>query len=192
MNIQFYSKNTEVPAVLKSYARKKLAKAMRFCGKCGEVRVEFEEDAHHNSGDESKRVEVTAYVPRDVIRVEETAGEFREAVDLVIPKLKIQADKYKKKQDTVARKNGRKFKQAIRSAVGKVMPWIQKGEAIPKYEIVKRKEFSIVETISESKAIEEMGKLGHDFYAFIDSESGKNAIAYKRRDGRYGIIKFKV
>ncbi len=192
MNIQFYSKNTDLNNDLKSYARKKVAKALNICGKCGEVRVEFEEDMHHNQGENTRRVEVTAYVPRDVIRLEESAAEFKAAVDLLIPKLKMQANKYKEKQETVARKNGRKFKQTIKSAMGKVFPFFSREQYIPKYEIIKRKEFSLVEAVDEDKAIEEMNKLGHDFYAFVDTKSGQNAICYKRRDGRYGVIKLKT
>lgn len=190
--MQFYSKNVEIPENFKEYAKKKISKAMRFCEKCGEARVEFEEDARHNSGEFSKKVEITIYIPRDVIRIEEMASDFREAIDLAVPKLKIQIDKYKKKQESIARRNGRKFKQALKSAVLKIIPWIKKGEYIPEFEIVKRKEFSIAEPLSESKAIAEMEKLRHDFFAFIDSESGGNSIVYKRRDGKYGVIKLKL
>ena len=37
-------------------------------------------------------------------------------------------------------------------------------------------------------AIEEMEMLGHDFFLFVNSESGRSATVYKRDDGKYGLI----
>lgn len=188
MNIQFYFKNTDADNGLKDYTKKKLINVFRFYNKVNEIYVEFEADAHHSHGDGVKKVFLTVYVPREVIRLEESGKDFREAMGLLIPKLKLQIKKYKEKQQTAAKKNGRTFKQAIRAVAGKIMPQIEKEGFIPQYEIVKRKEFALAEPISENKAIEEMSRLGHDFFVFNDSQNGKNGIVYKRRDGRYGKI----
>ncbi|MFH1175662.1 MAG: ribosome-associated translation inhibitor RaiA [bacterium] len=188
MNIQFYSQNIDLPANLKSYARKKISKALRFCSKVKEARLEFEIDAHHSHGDNTKKVFLTIYVPRDVIRVEEFASDFQEAIDLLIPKLKLQIKKYKEKQQTLARKNGRMFKKAIQAAAGKIFSRSSDKQFIPQFEVVKRKEFSLAEVMNEEQAIEEMNKLGHDFFVFNNAKTSKNAVVYKRKDGKFGII----
>jgi len=189
MNIQFYAKNTELTEELKEYAKKKILKTLKFYSKVQEIRIEFEEDCHHANGEKTKKIAVFLYVPRDVLVAEEFSNDFKTAIDLITPKLKMQVNKYKEKQETIIRRNGRKFKQAIQLLTRKALPWAVKEQYIPKYEIVKRKEFNIVEAIDTNKAIEEMNKLGHSFYAFADAESGKNTIVYKRKDGKYGIIK---
>jgi len=188
MNIQFYSQNIEIDDKLKDYARKKITKSFRFFNKIKEVHIEFESDTHHSQGEDVKKVFFTAYIPRDVIRIEETAADFKQAVDSLIPKLKQQIKKYKEKQRTLARKDERIFKKALRYATGKIMPQTLDEQYIPKFDIVKRKKFALAETMDEDKAIEEMNLLGHDFYVFVDNKSNQNAVVYKRINGGYGII----
>ena len=42
--------------------------------------------------------------------------------------------------------------------------------------------------MNEEEAILQMELLGHEFYMYKDSESGKSAVVYKRKDGNYGVI----
>lgn len=191
MNLQFYFKNIDADDSLKDYAKKKLMGAFKAYKKINEVHIEFEADAHHSHGENTKKVFLTVYVPREVIRLEEAGEDFKEALDLLIPKLKLQIKKYKEKQQVVSKKNGVIFKQAIRTVAEKIAPQIKEEGFIPQYEIIKRKEFALAEPISENKAIEEMNRLGHDFYAFNDLQSSKNSVVYRRRDGRYGKIVLK-
>ena len=53
--------------------------------------------------------------------------------------------------------------------------------------IVKRKTIE-VKPMNEEEAILQMELLGHQFYMYKDSETGKCAVLYKRKDGNYGII----
>jgi putative sigma-54 modulation protein len=40
----------------------------------------------------------------------------------------------------------------------------------------------------EEDAISRMEELGHTFFIFVDAESERIAVLYRRRDGRYGLI----
>ncbi len=188
MNLQFYAKNVELDANIKKYAKKKFLKALKYCKKLTEVRIEFEVDPHHTRGEATKKVILTAHVPREMIRVEESGSDFKEVIDLLVPKIRKQSKAYKEKQTTILKKNGRAFKFVMRSMAEKIFPWIGEEHRIPANDIVKRKNFSIVKPINEDEAIQEMNRLGHDFYAFIDSKTNKNAILYKRKSGKYGLI----
>ena len=53
--------------------------------------------------------------------------------------------------------------------------------------VVKRKTVE-VKPMNEEEAILQMELLGHEFYMYKDSESGKSAVVYKRKDGNYGVI----
>jgi hypothetical protein len=53
--------------------------------------------------------------------------------------------------------------------------------------VIRRKEFH-GETMTADDAISNMEMLGHDFYLFIDSETGKPSVAYRRKGWNYGII----
>lgn len=54
-------------------------------------------------------------------------------------------------------------------------------------QIVKVKSFTIKPTTPE-EAVMQMELLGHDFFVFINSETGKTAVIYKRKDKNYGLI----
>jgi ribosomal subunit interface protein len=68
-------------------------------------------------------------------------------------------------------------------------------EARPRYaarpaeerEITRRKTFAAV-PLTPAEAAEEMEFLDHDFYLFTDAETGADAVAYHRDDGRLGVI----
>ncbi len=188
MNLQFYAKNVELDADVKKYAKKKFLKALKYCKKLTEVRIEFEVDPHHTHGETTKKIILTAHAPREMIRVEESGSDFREVIDLLVPKIRKQSKAYKERQLTLVKKNGRAFKSVLHSMAGKIFPWIGEEQRIPANDIVKRKNFAIVKPIDEDEAIQEMNRLGHDFYAFIDVKTNKNAILYKRKSGKYGLI----
>jgi len=188
MNLQFYAKNVELDTNIKKYAKKKFLKALKYCKKLTEVKIEFEVDPHHTHGETTKKIILTAHAPREMIRVEETGSDFREVIDLLVPKIRKQSKAYKERQTTMLRKNGRAFKSVLHSMAEKIFPWVGEEQRIPANDIVKRKNFAIVKPIDENEAIQEMNQLGHDFYAFIDSKTNKNAILYKRKSGKYGLI----
>jgi ribosomal subunit interface protein len=54
-------------------------------------------------------------------------------------------------------------------------------------EIVRRKTFA-TNPLAPAEAAEEMEFLDHDFYLFIESGSGADAVVYQRDDGRLGVI----
>lgn len=54
-------------------------------------------------------------------------------------------------------------------------------------EIVRRKTFAAI-PLTPTEAADEMDLLDHDFYLFNDAETGADAVAYHRDDGRLGVI----
>lgn len=53
-------------------------------------------------------------------------------------------------------------------------------------EVVRRKTFALA-PMTPDEAAYEMGVLGHDFYLFTDSESGKEAVVYRDGNGGFAI-----
>jgi putative sigma-54 modulation protein len=54
-------------------------------------------------------------------------------------------------------------------------------------QIVKTKEFTIKPMTAE-EAVLQMDLLGHDFFLFTSSETGRAAVIYRRNDGNFGLI----
>jgi putative sigma-54 modulation protein len=53
--------------------------------------------------------------------------------------------------------------------------------------VVKTKRFAL-EPMFEEDAIAEMESLGHAFFLFVDAESERLNLLYRRRDGDFGLI----
>ena len=56
------------------------------------------------------------------------------------------------------------------------------------HSITKRKSFVDMNSMHEEEAIEQLELLGHDFYAFINSDTNKFNVVYRREDGSYGLL----
>ena len=54
-------------------------------------------------------------------------------------------------------------------------------------EVVRRKEIDVL-AMSESEAIEQMELLGHVFYMFLNENTNKINVLYKRDEGNYGVL----
>jgi len=55
------------------------------------------------------------------------------------------------------------------------------------FNLVKIKKFAI-KPMPVEEAILQMNLLGHEFFVFINSETSKTNVVYKRKDGAYGLI----
>jgi len=53
--------------------------------------------------------------------------------------------------------------------------------------IVKTKTF-LLKPVPPEEAVIQMELLGHDFFVFINSETGRSAVVYRRKDSNYGMI----
>ncbi len=62
----------------------------------------------------------------------------------------------------------------------------EQEESLPA-RIVKTKEFTI-KPMSAEEAVLQMDLLGHDFFLFTSSETGRAAVIYRRNDGNFGLI----
>lgn len=127
----------------------------------------------------SQIVEVTIPTSKYVLRSEEENDDLYAAIDLVTDKLERQIRKNK------TRMMSKQVKTNFDFDISKIEQEIEKEQEEKK--IVKRKTVE-VKPMNEEEAILQMELLGHEFYMYKDSESGKSAVVYKRKDGNYGVI----
>ena len=57
--------------------------------------------------------------------------------------------------------------------------------------IVRRKQVT-VKPMTADEATLQMELLNHDFFAFVNAETGQPAVLYRRRDGDYGLLELEV
>jgi putative sigma-54 modulation protein len=171
-------KNIEVPERVRSYAERKLHRLDRILDDRSDAIVELSNEQHRSAAD-AHIAEVTLVVNGRTLRSHAAGASYQAALDVVVDKVERQAVDYKEKPRLRARPDEEK----------EILRQIADGTAEPSVErrVVKTKRFAI-EPMFEEDAITAMEELGHEFFVFVDAETERMAVLYRRKDGAYGLI----
>jgi putative sigma-54 modulation protein len=178
------SRNIELDEKIRNYAERKIKnKIVKILDKVIKLEIKFifEKNPRINL---NSLIEVTIFTAGAVIRATDSGTDVFEAVDKVISKLERQVKKYREKLISKGRKDNNRKKagepenneQKTRSIDSKI-----------RKTIVKTKTFAL-KPVSPEEAILQMELLGHDFFVFINSETERTAVVYRRKDKNYGLI----
>ncbi len=175
MKLVFAGKNMDVTEALKNVTADKLAKLDKYFDKDVVATVTFttERDRH--------TIEVTIDLPQTIIRAEVQTYDMYESIDKAIDILEGQIRKHKGKLRARYRNT-----DTIRFDNIELLEEDKSGEEEgPK--IVRTKRFTL-NPMTPEEAVLQMELLGHDFFVFMDGDSGDTNVVYKRKDGNYGLI----
>ncbi|MBN2072684.1 MAG: ribosome-associated translation inhibitor RaiA [Actinobacteria bacterium] len=181
-------RNFEVDEKIKSYADRKIRDRVgRLLDKVVKVEVKFNFEKNPRIN-ENNHVEVTVFASGAVIRATDSGSDVYSAVDRVSAKLERQVKKFRGK----LLKRGRKSPATVTGPASPVLQDTMSSdtgsiEEKIRSSIVKVKSFSL-KPISPEEAVIQMELLGHDFFVFINSETGQTAVVYRRKDKNYGLI----
>lgn len=108
MKIIFYTKNVKLTPALEKYAREKVTKLKKYLKNVDilETKIELTEYTAQRKGNKFV-AEVDMILPQGSLRASEATTDIHASIDMVIPKLKSEIDKYKGKWEK-QRREGRK------------------------------------------------------------------------------------
>jgi putative sigma-54 modulation protein len=174
-------KNIDVPEPVREYAERKMHRLERLLDEKTDALVEISNEQHHSSAD-SQIAEVTLTVNGQTLRSHASGATFQASLDIVIDRLERQAvDAREKPRSKVRPEEAR-----ARAVAGDEPESMGEGE-VRASRIVKTKRFAI-EPMFEEDAVAQMEELGHHFFIFVNAETEKVCVLYKRRGGDYGLI----
>ncbi len=131
-----------------------------------------------SAGKNWQKVEATIRTKGSIFRAEQEAHDLGEGIDSVVEKLSSQMSKFKSK---LQRKHKEYKEQELVFA-----DWPEEKEEDA--EVIKTKSFTL-HPMSLEEAIMQMELLGHEFFVFLDGNTGKVNVVYKRKnDDGYGLI----
>ncbi|HEV2798770.1 MAG TPA: HPF/RaiA family ribosome-associated protein, partial [Nocardioides sp.] len=152
--------------------------------------------------DRATKVELTAFSKGPVIRAEAAAEDKMGALDLAVDKMQAQM---RRAADRRRVHKGRTGHVSVGEALAG-MPEIE--DAVDDEGVVERKVGPITVTgdgplvvrekshgaspMTLDQALYEMELVGHDFYLFVDKESERPSVVYRRRGYDYGVISLDV
>jgi putative sigma-54 modulation protein len=177
MKLQVIAKNNaEVSETIEAYVEKKVGKLGRYLPTLDEGKVEISREGT-KLPEQRFTVQVTLDSRGVLIRAQEKSKDMRTAIDKVVNVLSKRIERYK----------GKLYDK------GRGVSFARQGAAIeaetigtPKM-VVKTKRF-LVKPMPIDEAISQMELLGHDFFLFIDADTEKFNLLYRREDGNYGLI----
>ena len=196
MHVTVTGRNIDLTPALKDYLLEKLKRAQKHFDQPLDATALLSV-AKNPSIANNQTAEVTLKVNGTVIRGEESTENMYASIDLVADKIERQLRKYKT----------RYWQRAIKGRADSPVPFDDGSEEDEDYladnlagneekaitfepsrpKIVRSKKFPL-KPMKAEEAASHMDLLGHDFFMFINSETGQVNTVYHRRDGNYGLI----
>ena len=171
MDIKYVAKNYKISDKFKDIVEKKLARIEKYFDRDVEVKVSCTEQ------NDRCKLELTINSSGLYLRSEVESDNMYNNIDVALPKLEKQIVK-----------NNKKYKNKFaEKAVFDSFEFLDEEPKNETYKVVKTKTFDL-DPISVEDAEAYMEAVGHNFYVFLNGETGEINVLYKRNDGNLGLI----
>ena len=178
MELQIIGKNNvEITETTRAYIEKKVGKLGRYLPTLDEGKVEISREGT-KLPEQRFTVQVTLDSKGVLIRAQEKSKDMRAAVDKVVDVLSKRIERYK----------GKLYDKSRGVSFARQGAAVEEGEEVevPK-RVVKTKRF-LVKPMPVDEAVNQMELLGHNFFLFLDADTERLNLLYRRDDGDYGLI----
>jgi len=199
MDVVVTGRHCEISDRFRAHAAEKLAKLEKHDHRIIRVHVEVDCEPNPRQHDQAVHVELTAFSKGPIIRAEAAADDKMGALDLALDKMAAQM---RKAADRRRVHRGRRTPVSVGRALSgvgaatvteevddvavdrQVGPITVTGDG----PLVVREKTHPATPMTLDQALYEMELVGHDFYLFVDKESERPSVVYRRRGYDYGVI----
>ena len=200
MDVVVTGRHCEVSERFREHVAEKLARLEKHDHRIMRVQVEVEQERNPRQHDRAVRVELTAFSKGPVIRAEAAAADKMGALDLAMDKMAAQM---RRAADRRRVHHGRHTPVSVGQALADVAEPVVSDEADD--EVVTERQVGPITVTGDGplvvrekshgatpmtldQALYERELVGHDFYLFVDKESERPSVVYRRRGYDYGVI----
>lgn len=180
MKIEITGKKVEISELVQRYIKKKVEKLGRHLSNITDAKVEIYGEKT-KSPEQRFATKVVLKTKGTLFTSEERGEDIYVTIDRVAEALTHQIERYK----------GKLYEKGKGTSLAR--QGVNPGEASETEEakmlrkVVKVKKF-LVKPMSVAEAAEQMELLGHNFFIFVNAETGDINLLYRRKDGNYGLI----
>ena len=199
MDVVVTGRHCEVSERFREHVAEKLARLEKHDHRIMRVQVEVEQERNPRQHDRAVRVELTAFSKGPVIRAEAAAEDKMGALDLAMDKMAAQM---RRAADRRRVHHGRHAPVSVGQALADMAPTETTDtddEVVTERQVgpitvtgdgplVVREKSHGASPMTLDTALYEMELVGHDFYLFVDKESERPSVVYRRRGYDYGVI----
>lgn len=195
MEIVVRGRNVVVPEHFRQHVAEKLTKLERYDGKITRTDVELQHEKNPRQNGSCQHIEITCRTRGPVVRSEACAEDFYKALDLAADKLER---RFRHAADRRRIHHGRRTPPSV-AEVTAALPnviLVDPPSAEPEDaaavdgpgRVVREKEHPGA-PMTVDQALFEMELVGHDFFLFCDSDTGRPSVVYRRHAYDYGLLR---
>ncbi|MGN0064091.1 MAG: ribosome hibernation-promoting factor, HPF/YfiA family [Nocardioides sp.] len=204
MEVVVTGRQIEVSERFREHVSDKLSRLEKHDQRIMRVQVEVSVERNPRQTDRSTRVQLTAFSKGPVIRAEASAGDKMGALDLALDKMQSQM---RRAADRRRVHRGRRTPESVAAALAGVPALDASTEAVDEAvqerqvgpitvtgdgPLVVREKTHPATPMALDQALYEMELVGHDFFLFVDKESERPSVVYRRKGYDYGVISLDV
>ena len=207
MEVVVTGRHCELSDRFRDHVGEKLTRLEKHDHRIQRVQVEVENERNPRQHDRAVRVELTAFSKGPVIRAEAAAEDKMGALDLALDKMAAQM---RRAADRKRIHRGRHAPVSVAEALagteappGSLLTDTTTGGEETEHMVgpisvdgdgplVVREKTHPANPMTLDQALYEMELVGHDFFLFVDKESERPSVVYRRRGYDYGVISLDV
>jgi ribosomal subunit interface protein len=201
VDIVLKSRHLELTNRFREHVEEKLGRLEKHDHRVIRVEVEVDKERNPRQQDRAIRVELTAFSRGPVIRAEAAAEDKVSALDQAVDKM---ASQMRRAADRRRVHHGRHTPVSVGQALAGIEPELNGTASEVSDEerqrhigpitvlgdgpLVVREKIHAASPMTLDQALYEMELVGHDFFLFVDKETERPSVVYRRRGYDYGVI----
>ncbi len=197
MDVVVTGRNIDVTDRFREHVTSKVSKLEKHDRRIIRVNVEVSKEKNPRQADRAVKVQLTLLSKGPVVRAEAAADDKMGALDLAVDKLEAQARRASDRRRTHRRKT------APVGTVDEALAPEENDDEVPVHQegpitvtgegpLVVREKVHEGAPMGLDQALYEMELVGHDFFLFVDKQTERPSVVYRRRGYDYGVIALDV
>ncbi|MDU2420793.1 MAG: ribosome-associated translation inhibitor RaiA [Bifidobacterium scardovii] len=207
MEIVVTGRHTQIKQRFRDVVESKMNRVTAIAPDAQRAQIVLTHEGNPRQADTAKRVEITVIAGRTVVRAEASSTDEFSALDMALDKLTLRLRRTRDRR----KDHRRGYANPAPIDLGVVEPPVEEpaeeepnnspaavasdlgpGESVEVQvgdtPIVIRRKLHIAEPMSIDEALYEMELIGHDFFLFVNKETGRPSVVYHRHGWSYGVF----
>lgn len=209
MEIVVTGRHTQVKQRFRDVVETKMNRVTAIAPDAQRAQIVLTHEGNPRQADTAKRVEITVIAGRTVVRAEASSTDEFSALDMALDKLTLRLRRTRDRR----KDHRRGYANSVPMDLGVIAPELEPeeleeepnnspqaavasdlgpGESVEVQvgdtPIVIRRKLHIAEPMSIDEALYEMELIGHDFFLFVNKETGRPSVVYRRHGWSYGVF----
>ncbi len=201
MEIVITGRHTQIKQRFRDVVESKMNRVTAIAPDAQRAQIVLSHEGNPRQADTAKRVEITIIAGSTVVRAEASSADEFSALDMALDKLTLRLRRTRDRrkdhrrgytEPEPAAAEEEVHEDVENSPAAAVASDLGPGESVEVQvgdtPIVIRRKLHIAEPMTIDEALYEMELIGHDFFLFVNKETGRPSVVYHRHGWSYGVF----